>query len=264
MGRAGVFPASVALLASGCLGHDTTLVVGAVQTDANAGDATDDAPTGSLLQGLVGYWKLDNRRAVDSSGNGNHATTESVSVGDWQTGHIGGGLWFNNAGWMKTNPSDTINSIRTALTITAWLQPLGRGSPEEVILQRQVGATAAAHFAFHMRDRHAGIGGQTTGDCDAATTVPSNRWVHLGATYDGRTQRVWIDGVEVKSCDTTGAFAEDTTGVTMAGALVTAATASIQRKLVAVLDEVTLYARALSASEMRLLADGRVPPVTGP
>lgn len=81
----------------------------------------------------------------------------------------------------------------------------------------------------------AGFGGLVTG-----------RWYRLVGTYDGATQRLYIDGVQVASQSASGSLAHTSTGPFMIGANAVAAEATN-----GAIDDVTVWGRALSAAEVR-------------
>jgi hypothetical protein len=236
------------------------------------GDEARDGGPGSLLDGLVAYWRLDDRgnlrigndvRTADSSGNGNHAAPESVSLSDWRAGHSGSALAFGQAGWLRTVFTPSVNSIRTGITIATWIRIATPEARDQVIMQRQAGTGTDVQWVLRMRSGRPSLEAPSTGACDAPTPLPVNQWVHLAATYDGRTQRINYDGQEVSSCPSSGAFAEDITGLTVGTAQVGPDMFEVDknRSLRAVLDEVMLYSRALAGAELQALAAGQLPPV---
>ena len=87
-----------------------------------------------------------------------------------------------------------------------------------------------------------------------------HRWVHLAALFDGARLRLLFDGAEVASCPATGAFAPDTTSVTVGGGQFGPSQFSVDRRLRAFLDEVLVYSRPLTDAEVTALAGGQVPP----
>jgi len=236
------------------------------------GEEARDAGPGSLLEGLVAYWRLDDRGMLrvgngagtaDSSGNGNHAVPESVSLSDWRAGHNGSALAFGQAGWLRTVFTPSINSIRNEITIAAWIRIAAVEARDQVIMQRQAGTATDVHWVLRMRGGRPSLEAPSTGACDAPMPLPLDQWVHLAATYDGRNQRISYDGQEVRACPTSGAFAEDVTGITVGTAQVGPGPFDVDkmRSLRAVLDEVLLYSRALSGAELQALAAGQLPPV---
>jgi hypothetical protein len=246
----------VAMLGLGCR-H--TLVVGSDAPDAGA-----PGPA-SLATGLVGYWKLDDPpgspRAHDSSVQANDAIPEAVSTTDWlAAGRIGGALAFGNAGWLRGTDAAGVNTINGGLSIAAWILLGDREDREQVILQRQLGTSGAAHFLLSLRLGRPALSGAALPRCEGPP-LPTNAWVHLTASYDGSTERLFVDGIQVAGCPASGTFAADATSVTVGGGQNSADPFDVDRRLRAILDEVVLYARALSPDEVTALAAGFVSPV---
>jgi hypothetical protein len=224
---------------------------------------SDPAPA-SLGDGLVLHWRLDDGpgapRAIDSSGHANHAVPEAVSAIDWiAVGRIGGAMAFGNAGWLRGTDAASVDAITDRLSIAMWILLASPEDREQVILQRQVGTGADAHFLLSLRLDRPSFSGATIARCDAPA-LPTGAWVHLAATYDGATERLYFDGAEVAQCPTSGAFAADATSVTAGGGQFGASPFAVDRRLRATLDEVLLYSRPLTAAEVSALAAGQLPP----
>lgn len=242
-----------AVLALGC---DKTLVVG-----------TDPAGTPgppSLVQGLVAYWKLDDgpgaAQALDSSGRADHAIPEAVSATDWIAGRFRGALLFGNAGWLRGTTIDGVDSITGALSMSMWIRLHGSlEDREQVILQRQVGTGADAHFLLSLRLGRPALGGVTLPRCEGPA-LEVERWQHLAVTADGASIHLFFDGQEVASCAGAGAFDADATVVTVGGGQIGASPFMVDRRLRADLDEIALWNRALTTDEVHALAAGQLPP----
>ena len=88
-------------------------------------DAAGCIPTG-LLDGLVGYWKLDDgagsATARDSSGQGNNGSLISVNAEtSWSPGKSGAALELGGAGWVNVAPSTSIDGIVDQVTVASWV-----------------------------------------------------------------------------------------------------------------------------------------------
>jgi hypothetical protein len=254
-----VLLALVALPAAGC---GQTLVVGTDLPDGAPGDG--GTGPASLAQGLVAYWKLDDgpgvNRAIDSSGNQDHAIPQAVSGTDWlPAGRIGGALLFGNAGWLQGTASTSVNTIGGGLSIAMWIRLADLEDRQQVIMQRQAGTGADAHFLLDLRGGRPALAGLTIARCEAPA-LASGRWVHLAVTFDGARERLLYDGSEVAACASSGSFASDTTWVTVGGGQIGPSQFAVDRRLRADLDEVALWSRPLTTEEIRALAAGDVPP----
>jgi hypothetical protein len=245
-----------ALLACSC---QHTLVVGSDPSDAAA-----PGPA-SLTEGLLAHWKLDDgpgaQRALDSSGHDDHAVPEAVSSTDWIAGRIGGALLFGNAGWLRGTDAASIDAIRDGgLSIALWISVDSAEDREQVILQRQVGTGADAHFLLSLRLGRPALSGVDLARCEAPALPPGGGWVHLAVTFDGTFERFYLDGLPVTECPASATFPADVTSVTVGGGQIGAGPFAVDRRLRALLDEVLLYSRPLSPGEIGALAAGQLPP----
>lgn len=78
------------------------------------------------------------------------------------------------------------------------------------------------------------------------TNAPLNAWTHLAATYDGTTQRLYVNGVQVASKSVNGSI-KVSTGVLRFGGNGT----WNDEWFAGLLDELRVYNRALSATEIQ-------------
>jgi hypothetical protein len=240
------------------------------------GDSTDAAgcvPTG-LLDGLVGYWKLDDgtgsATARDSSGQGNNGSLISVNADmGWVPGKSGTALELDGLGWVNVAPSTSIDGIVDQVTVASWIYLEGTVIRYGTAASRQIGSGIQQHY-------HVSLNGDvkptlfiTTGLDDVALltakdAVVPRTWVHLAGTYDGMNARLYVNGVEAASQPLTGTFAPDTTALIIGGNGNDAS--GVPTELFpGRLDEVMLYHRALSAAEIGRLYTGTLfmPPPPG-
>src|SRR5262249_11527624 len=101
---------------------------------------------------------------------------------------------------------------------------------------------------------HAFVGGDT--GAGGAATLPLDTWTHVAATYDGVTLCLYVNGVRVSSRALPGAIA------TSADPLVLGGNAVWGEWFAGLIDEVRIYRRALSATEIQ--ADMSRPVATPP
>jgi hypothetical protein len=216
-----------------------------------------------LGRGLVGYWKFDEgsgMTAVDSSGNGLVGMTRNVAAGDWVPGYRGGAIAFTERGWIKTSATSVLDSIRTQTTIAAWIFRTANQTSSRVILQRQSSTDRIAeHFGLFVIDNRLWMIGIGINSLASPAALPLSRWTHVAGVYDGANIRLYVDGAEVIRASRPGAFAADTTPLTMGAGLNTADPEFAEQHLHARLDEVVLYNRTLAPDEIAALAAGQPP-----
>ena len=260
------------VLASGCVetldaGHNVARDSGAT-TDAGL----MGSPSTALLDNLVGYWRLDDAAgstaAHDSSGRMNdgvlHALDPSTA---WVDGRSHGALAIAHAGWGQVAPSPSIDAIADRVTLSAWVDlegTIGSADSWGTALSRQTGTSTEQHYHLSLFvDERPTLFLITTAGyvvVKASATAPRGVWTHLAGVYDGVVARLYVDGVEVASQPLTGTFAPDTTPVILGGNGNDASDVPTEL-FPGRLDEIMLYARALSAAEISQLAAGVLFPV---
>ena len=87
------------------------------------------------------------------------------------------------------------------------------------------------------------VGGERNAVGSAA--LPLNAWSHLAATFDGAVVRLFVNGVQVGSLGFSGSMAASTGCVAVGGNSVWG------EWFAGLIDEVRVYNRALSASEIQ-------------
>lgn len=221
-------------------------------------------------RGLVGHWRFDDgpgsTRAADSSGQGNHGALEDLDPRSaWKPGRLGGALEFpaGRRPGVRVAPSPSLDGITTALTIAAWVNR-GDGANYNCVLSRQDGPNQLEHYnlCFYGDALHLYLRSATNRVWPEARSVPRRRWVHVAATYDGAMARVYVDGHEAGAAMVRGPLTFDANPVYV-GTNKNGPNYP-DEAFVGLLDEVMLFARALTAAEIAALAsggeDGRVAP----
>jgi hypothetical protein len=226
---------------------------GVVGIDAAATGGTG----GTLPAGLVAWWKLDeaagSATAADASGNGNDATLTGLSsTSAWTSGHTGGALKCDGTGGALVNHSASIDAITKGATVAAWVYRLSATTGFSVVLSRQIGTTSGEYYWLGLSGDYAAISSSAT-PMISTTTVPMGTWTHLAVTHDGSTARIYMNGTQVFSRNASAYFRADTSKVTICGNQNDASGAIIERWN-GLVDDVQLYSRALTATEIASLA----------
>jgi hypothetical protein len=211
-----------------------------------------------LARGRVGHWKLDEGRGnvgIDSSGIGNHGGTVNILGPDWGMGRLGTALIFTPARrtFLIIASHPTLGPTE-AMSISVWVHPASwTGTPR--VLQKgdddiQYGLRAEGEqFRFVLR-LDSGVA------MVSGPLPPVDRWTHIGATYDGRELRLYMDGSAVAMQTAVGAIATPFTALTVGARSQNAPQSDFFAGLI---DDVIIYQRALSAAEVRLLSEGKSP-----
>jgi hypothetical protein len=207
----------------------------------------------------IGYWKMDDgsgNLASDASGNGSDA---GVNGAVWASGISGKGLSFDGVDDYVEIPSSLWNPAQG--TVAFWTliwdfsmannffghttqPPFGN----RIQLYTDEGSQSLNLGLGNADERHMGI-----------TPLQPDQWHHLALTWDGTQYRVYVDGQESASGSYTRLTQLDS--VADIGNL-GRGTKRDGESMNGVMDEVRVYNRTLSGSEIAELAQvDHVPPV---
>ena len=203
---------------------------------------------------LVGWWKFDEGSgdtAADSSGNENHGTLSATNIKWTEEGWINGALNFTGGdNYVVVPDSPTLNPTEE-ITIIAWLKPtwtgnsriLQKGSGDnQYRLLRESGDNLVFHLAGLSNDRLENIPCPSGGE-----------WTHVAAIYDGAAMKVYYNSKLVGEMATSGAISTST-GPLYIGTKHPGAPAGDVYK--GIMDEVRLYSRALTETEVAAIYAG--------
>ncbi len=186
---------------------------------------------------LVGWWKFDEASgdtAIDSSGNGFDIPLQNHT---WGNGVFGGALHFPGEGQGQLGGFSYSNN---AITVCAWVwhEAFRTGQVERyVTAEPEIGVIrkegdGRLHFYINTSGtlRHLYV----------SDVLTEGQWYHVTGTWDGLTQRLYIDGVEIAS-QTPGGVLNGTSGVRLSNA---------PEPLNGMLDDARIYNRALTEQEI--------------
>ena len=205
--------------------------------------------------GLVAYYRLDEGAGTSAA----HCTGSSPGTfgGEpprWVTGRIGPfALGFDGGGFVDVSGNAALG-IAGAISVVAWVKITSFSSAGRIIAK----GGGPADRGWNLNVENDGkallqLGLEPSGQIavSTATAVPTGRWIHLAGTFDpGKALRIHVDGAEQ------GAV---TTGVP-ANMRVSPTPANLGRRgdgccgLVGEIDDVRVFTRALSPSEIAALA----------
>ncbi len=202
------------------------------------------APTINDETGLVGYWKLDGD-VLDSSGVGNNGVIDGAT-------NTSGGRWNGAFNFDGTN--DKISSTATGwannnISFSAWIKMNANPTAWSQIVgdygnQGALYVSTAGNVRFQLT-LASGTGNVNAGD----VAIPLNTWVHFVGTWENEsTLKIYKDGVFVSQ--SASAYSNPILGF---GGFSLSYYASGGATFNGTIDEVRIYNRSLSASEVKEL-----------
>ncbi|MCB9157640.1 MAG: hypothetical protein H6645_11055 [Caldilineaceae bacterium] len=201
-----------------------------------AQDEPVDLPvaTESLVSKWSGEENADDLIGINDGDMRNGAT--------FTTGKVGQGFHFDGIDDYISAGGDGIDGLQ-GLTVAAWVQmdsvppeTIARfvtlGGPKAVLRYDGINGPRQLHFYMNINDELYHI--------RVNDLIEAGSFHHVAGTYDGRTMRLYWDGTQVGSFDVEGTVARGD-GIDLS---------SDGEALNGILDEVAIYNRALSATEI--------------
>ena len=217
--------------------------------------ATDPSGTG-----VVGWWKLNESSgtvALDSSASNRNGT---LTGGTWNpsSGKIGGCLQLSGSSARVALPDDTVRGTGTTLSLSLWFKTSSTG----VLIGAQnsaVGGSPSNWNPFLYVDTAGRLRGEfyqnSTATIVSSGTVNNGAWHHVALVSSGNSQTMYLNGAVVGTLS--GTVNHYGNNVNQLGAGYTASWPGGNGNWMyfsGSLDDVRLYNRAISASEVSALA----------
>ncbi|HUV66196.1 MAG TPA: LamG domain-containing protein, partial [Sedimentisphaerales bacterium] len=249
------------------LSNVTSLTIGFERTGASGGTGKvliDDIrlyrvatpipkPADPASTGLVAYYAMDNN-AEDGSGNGNHGTLQGAP--QWVEGLIGKALQFNGGtDYVEVADAPGLDIINT-ITIAAWIKANTFGNWRGFVVKgletapyaMQMWGDGSLRFGWNYGSPPGAVG---NGLVNSNGKMPLGEWAHLAVTYDGSTLSFYINGgLDTQETDVSLVFGTNDEplilGCDFPGG---------DEYFDGAMDDVRVYNRALSPSEVMFLGD---------
>lgn len=209
-----------------------------------------------LKGGLVGYWPFDEMSgtmAYDFSSNGNHGVLDGVS---WVAGKVGdGALHFDGVSNVVKVPHGAYLVFTDQLTIAAWIYLASTDGNQDAIQKYgialcEIRADKAGIISNILKVNNVWTGFVYNDNSDYFL----NQWYHLALTYDGTQVVNYLDGQVDKTFEQTGEITVSAEGESDLSIGSNAPWNDCYFN--GIIDDVRLYNRALSSSEMENLFHG--------
>ncbi len=227
-----------------------------------------------LSDGLVAYYPF-NGNANDESGNGNNGTVHGATLTTDRSGHVNSAYSFYGSYIYIGKPVPLSVAAKNEITLAAWINPPVYPSSNDLgmIIGSQCDPCGTAGAAIHLDGRymHGGIPGgicfqiglenygwtTTSSEGTTGVAVPLNQWSHVVATWkSGDTKKVYINGQLVTNWPTVWngniKYTSDT-------GMEIGRQPDAGRYFNGAIDDLRIYNRALSDSEVQQLYSGASP-----
>ncbi|HEC75825.1 MAG TPA: hypothetical protein ENI33_01015 [Thermoplasmatales archaeon] len=196
--------------------------------------------------GLVACWHFDEGSGsivYDSSGNNNHGTIHGAS---WTTGVSRNALSFDGVNDYVEIPHDDVLEFETEGTYMLWFKPaiqLTPQSPRMDLLHK----SGEYGFIFNHHSDMPGIdGGFHPYRVQSSTKYFSAEWYHVTATFNGQCVRIYVNGVLEDSNQAGGTLSHPKENICIG-----CRPYSYVYFFHGIIDEIRIYNRALTASEIQ-------------
>jgi prepilin-type N-terminal cleavage/methylation domain-containing protein len=228
-------------------------------TVISSGVAVLDPPAILPSANLAAYWRLDEGSGTivsDSSGNNNNGTLVNMETpDDWVSGFIGNALLFDGNKEYITVPNSSSLDIGGELTISLWLKPSVDSSNFH---------NSWNFFIYHRNSLKYETGFYNTGgprfkpynesgdnfDFSPSLSWSAGTWYNVIYKRQGALLEIYVDGIlEDSRNDFTGNLRTGGTEVRIGGA------GSSNSGFIGTIDEVAIWNRALTASEISQIQD---------
>ena len=215
--------------------------------------------------GLVGSWTFNDGAgilATDSSGTGNSGVVTNMEEADWVTGKRGGALDFGGGDEYVVVAESSSLKITQAVTLAAWVRRTDASAYAVPVSKRSgSGGSQLQYQLTWVRNNEGAHNDKIRLDITAAGSIrtvnsdsaysQTNEWHHLAATYDRSNMRVYFDGVLAGTAAQTNEITDFTNNVFIGQDNEQAPGLPSYSK--AAMDDVRIYSRALTATEVAAL-----------
>jgi len=201
--------------------------------------------------GLVGRWPGDGN-AQDIVG-GNHGTLSGGVT--FPSGKSGQAFSLDGVASHVLIPDSATLNPTNKVTLEGWVYATGRQGAHRDIISKD-GETSGRQYLLTISsmDRFRPHVGVPAGfkHFDGAAIVRLNRWYHVAMAYDGSSLNLYVNGVLDGSMNVSGPIIRTTQPVRLGGGAPLGAPPYHFQGLI---DEVSIYNRALSAAEIKAIYD---------
>jgi fibronectin type 3 domain-containing protein/azurin len=208
------------------------------------------ATTGAASTGLVASYPFSEgagATTADHSGNANHGT---ITGATWTVqGKFGNALSFNGTSNFVSIPDAATLDLSIAGTVEAWVRMSSASRWNSVLAKGNSNSNPAHNYAMEITDTNRVLcilgNGSASLVVTSASALTNNTFFHLACTWDGATVSLYINGALSASSDQTISPNGNTSP------LYIGQFGGNSDRFAGVIDEVRIYNRALSPTEIQ-------------
>ena len=203
---------------------------------------------GGFAHGLMGYWGFEGNYA-DGSGLGNTGTAHGST---FTAGEKGQGIALNGSSWVQVPDASGAFDFSGANTVTAWVKYTGSSAYRGIVVKRDPGTYDNTNWQMDMNPSNVPAYtvftayGSSHAVGVSGGSLSGGAWHFLAGVYDKTNEYFYLDGALIASRPLSSSLYTNNIDVYIGGN-------SSSGYFVGTVDEVRLYDRALSASEISTL-----------
>ena len=221
----------------------------------------ESGPGDAITNGLVARWEFEDN-GNDISGNGhNGSLVGGVTYKDGLHGRcisLQGGAYFNAGGGKNPGDLNTWADITGSFTLCFWFRShdisyaglagfICKGEDDAYRIE-QDGGWEGTTCRFSIRDYREVYG---------TKKIVDSFWHHVTAVYTGSYVRLYVDGVLDQQSSATGVVKTNNDNLSIGNNEHLLAHGVTTRNVQGLMDDVRLYSRALTASEISIIANDK-------
>ncbi|MBN1502253.1 DNRLRE domain-containing protein, partial [Candidatus Woesearchaeota archaeon] len=198
--------------------------------------------------GLVGYWSFEEGTGTTTYDKTQYGNDGTISGAEWIAGKRGNALNFNGSGDYVKAQSDTFKN--QIFSTEAWVKTTDEEA--EVVsytnLSGYYGWTVRTITGGRVRLSLISSTGSSLGSVESTVSISDGSWHHIATTDSGSTLRMYIDG-KISNISNSASKVWNSSMILYHGAY-RPESALEKRYMNGTIDEVRIYNRSLSASEI--------------
>ena len=199
---------------------------------------------------LLGHYKLNDnlpdKVVADSSGNGLNAicsvNTDTIDA----AGKINGTLSFDASAYAYRNALSEL-ALTNSWSVALWIQTTGFSGDFQTFIEQVIDTSNRMSIGFWQGALWAWTYNGTTYVGKTTTGINYSTWYHIVMTWNGSATKLYINGTEATTDQTSGA------SLTNTGLKLGVATNAASRKLKGYLDDVRIYTSVLQQYQIDFL-----------